>query len=914
MTAQQGLEFRILGPLEVVVGGRQLALSGKLRSLLALLLLNGNQVVPRSRLLQQLWPSAAEGRAAHNLDVHVSKLRRTLGEAGARLLRRPGGYLLEVSPDELDLERFERLAAQGRRALSAGDAEEAATSLRVALSLWRGAPFADVELDEVGVRAALEESRLAALEDRIEADLALGHHAELVSEVTDLVADHPLRERLLGQLMVALYRSGRQAAALELYHETRERFVSELGIEPARSLRELERAILRQEASLEPPLKQMPRAHAPAPLTSFVGRGQELADLRELILRREVRLVTLTGAGGIGKTRLALEAAHELAGDYEHGVFFVDLAPLRDHALVIDSIAHALEGKDDLAGHIGDSHVLLVLDNFEHVLEAAPEVANLLRACINLNVLSTSRERLRLSGEHLIEVPPLREPEAVALFRERARAVSRHFEDDGGVAEICHRLDCLPLAIELAAARVAEPRPQALLQELETCLPLLTEGPRDLPARQQTLRAAIAWSYELLTEEEQRLFARLSVFVGGCTPDAGAAVCGAERELLNSLVEKSLVRHEDGRYEMLETIREYALERLEALQEDVWEIHAAFFLELAEAAAPHLKTAEQEEWFERLATEHANLRAALAWLVEHGAGADLVRLATSLSTFWRARGHVREGREWLERAVASGAGTPAQRLQAVQDLGEFARLSGDLARFRALTDELLVLGRELDDAQAVATGLMRLAFLSGHEGHFEEARRLYAESAARFEAASDARGLNVSLWNLGVLEFRENRFGDAAEHTRRALEFHRSQGDTLGVGMLLANLACALVRAGRADEALAAVEEGLAICATHRSVELLVTFLEALAGLLRERPEDSARLLGAAEGLCKSSGLTLSPVEAQMHEAILADLGGNSRHDLDAARSAGAALDFEEALDAARAAAQELGAVAAPRP
>src|SRR5919198_2409096 len=240
MAAQQDLRFCVLGPLEVVVEGRRLALSGKLRSLLALLLLSRNHVVPRSRLLEELWPGVAEERAAHNLDVHVSKLRRFLGEAGGRLLSRSGGYLLEVSPDELDLERFERLVAEGRRALSAGDAAQAASTLCAALSLWRGVPLADVELDGVGAGAALEESRLAALEARIEAELALGRHVELVTELTDLVSHHPLRERLCGQLMLCLYRSGRQAEALDLYRKTRERFVSELGIEPSRTLTELE--------------------------------------------------------------------------------------------------------------------------------------------------------------------------------------------------------------------------------------------------------------------------------------------------------------------------------------------------------------------------------------------------------------------------------------------------------------------------------------------------------------------------------------------------------------------------------------------------------------------------------------------------------------------------------------------------
>lgn len=907
MAAKQDLRFCVLGPLEVVVEGRPLTLSGKLRSLLAILLLNRNQVVPRSRLLEELWPGAAEDRAAHRLDVHVSKLRRSLGGARGRLRSCPGGYMLDVSPDELDLERFERLAAEGRRALRAEDAAQAASTLGAALSLWRGAPLGDVELNGGEAGAALEESRLAALEDRIEAELTVGHHAELVSELTELVADHPLRERLCGQLMLCLYRSGRQAEALDLYRDTRERFVSELGIEPSRSLKELERAILRQEASLELQQRKVPRAHAPAPLTSFVGRGRQLTDLRELILRREVRLVTLTGAGGIGKTRVALEAAEELARDYDGAVFFVDLAPLRDPGLVTASVAQVVGAKDGLAEHIDDQRLLLVLDNMEHLLPAGVEVAALLRRCPNLDVLATSRERLRLSGEHVFEVPPLREQEAVSLFHERARAVCPDYQADGAVSEICRRLDRLPLAIELAAARVAELHPRALLEQLEPGLPQLTEGPLDVPPRQQTLRATIAWSYELLPEEEQRLFDRLSVFAGGCTLEAASAVCRAEPEMLDSLVEKSLLRREYGRYLMLETIREYALEQLGVSAEELRESHATFFLELAAVAAPHLKTAGQDEWFERLAAEHANLRAALVWLAERGTGTRLVQLATSLTTFWRGRGHVREGQEWLECAVASRSGTPRQRLQALQDLGEFVRLGGDLPRFRALTDELLTLGRELGDVQAIGMGLTRRAFSARQEGRVDEARRLYAESARCFEAASDPRGLSVSLWNLGVLEFREGRFAEAVEHTRRALQFHRSQGDTLGVGMLLANLACALERLGRTDEARTAVEESLAICEMHRSVELLVTILQALAGLLLERPAECACLLGAVEGLCESSGLTPNPVEARMHEARLTDLARKiPAHQLQAARSAGAAFGFDEAVDAARAALQEV--------
>ena len=406
-----------------------------------------------------------------------------------------------------------------------------------------------------------------------------------------------------------------------------------------------------------PPLKTISNTNLPRPASSFVGREREVADVATAI-REGARLLTLTGPGGSGKTRLAIAAAIELVPEHRNGVFWVGLATLRDPALVAETIAQTLGAKDGLADHVGERELLLLLDNLEQVVEAAPELAALLESCPNLKLLVTSRELLRVRGEVEYPVPPLAEAEALELFRERSR-----LQPDETIAELCRRLDNLPLAVELAAARTSVLSPRQILERLAKRLDLL-KGGRDAEARQQTLRATIAWSHELLDEPEQRLFARLAVFAGGCTLESAEQVADADLDVLQSLVDKSLVRHTDERFWMLETIREYALEQLEESGEadGLRRRHAEHYLALGEKAMAAMSRGYSGEWVERLEREHDNLRAALDHLAAAGETELVLRLTGALADFWHDAGHVAEGRRRLETALGAGgvSTTPAR--------------------------------------------------------------------------------------------------------------------------------------------------------------------------------------------------------------------------------------------------------------
>lgn len=527
-----GVEFRLLGPLELVRDGRAVAIGGaRQRGLLALLLLRANELVTRERLIDGLWGDEPPETAPNSLQVAVHALRKLLG--ADYIVTHGQGYVLRVEPGAVDLERFERLVERARAESPAA----AAGTLREALSLWRGpaladlpeAPFARPE------RERLDELRQAALEQRLEADLTLGRHDELVAELESLVDEQPYRERLQRLLMLALYRAGRQAEALEAYQRARRAFVDELGIEPTPALQELERAILRQDSALAAPPAL--RTNVPAPLTPLVGRQLELAAATALLRGRDVRLLTLTGPGGIGKTRLAVETALELGADFRDGVCFVDLSPLREPDLVGAQILRALELSEQpgrpavatLKDALRDRQLLLVLDNFEQVAQSGPLVTELLAGAPEAKSLVTSRAVLHVTGEHEYPLPPLALPDpvqrgaealarndAVELFTARARAVAPGFrltaENARVVAAICVAVDGLPLAIELAAARTRVLSPEEMLERLTERLELLVSGPRDAPERQQTLRATLDWSFELLDAEEQRLYARLAVF------------------------------------------------------------------------------------------------------------------------------------------------------------------------------------------------------------------------------------------------------------------------------------------------------------------------------------------------------------------------------------------------------------------
>ena len=647
--ARTTTEFRLLGPFEALREGVPLELGGlKQRALLALLLLNANEVVSRDRLIEDLWGEHPPKDAPHTVQVFVSRLRKSLG-SGVIETRAPG-YAVRTDVDELDLARFERLHALGRDELERGRAAAAHRAFGEALSLFRGAPLADFNYEPWAEREVnrLEEARLSCLEERIAAELALGRHGSVLVELEHLVAENPFREQLRGYFMLALYRSGRQADALESYNEARADLDSELGIEPSAELKTLHRRILNQDATLDvEQLPPRPPTNLPSPPTPLLGRERELRELIEVVRRPDARLVTLTGPGGTGKTRLALEAAAQLTDDFEDGVFFVPLAAVREPRFVAPAIAQAVglgdvgeTAGESLAAYVAGRSILFLIDNFEQVVDAAMDLTPMLGAGDSVRLVVTSREPLRLAAERVfpvtsLAVPPveavtdaaeLRSFPATELFLARAASAggttTLSLEEARAVAGICSQLDGLPLAIELAAARTNVFSPTAILNRLHQKLTLLTSATRDADERHRTLRAAIQWSHELLSEEEKTIFATLSVFAGGGRLEVVAQVCdptpGGDHdvlEVLSALVDKSLLRRFDDRdgeprFSMLETIREYAEERLEE-SGTAPELHGRFF-HWALALAEEVEFgSRQHQWMQRVQAEHENVRAAL---------------------------------------------------------------------------------------------------------------------------------------------------------------------------------------------------------------------------------------------------------------------------------------------------------------
>ena len=863
-------------------GGTALHCGGpKQRALLAFLLLHANQAVPRDRLIEVLWGDDPPARAANALQVHVHGVRNLLGRD--RLETRGNAYVLRVEPGELDLERFEELVRQAR---SADDLAARIELLRPALELWGGSPLSDLAEEPFARNESvrLEEARVAALELRIEAELALGHHDGLVAELETLVAAHPYRERLRAQLMLALYRAGRQADALAAFQQARRALVDELGIDPGRELQDLERAILRQDPALiVEPADLRARRRLPAPATTLIGRRQEVAEVCEL-LAGGTRLVTLTGPGGTGKTRVALQAAYDLAERFADGVAFVELAALRDPELVLAEIAGSLEVSDGrdahaaLAAHLRERNALLVIDNFEQVDEAAPALTSLLGEAPKLKLLVTSRRPLRVYGEHEFPVAPLAlDEEAVPLFLERARASGRSLQPSWDVREICRRLDCLPLAIELVAARARELTPVEMRALLGSRLELASAGPRDLPARQQTLRATIEWSYELLEANERRLFAALGVFAGGSTKEAAAAVCDGDPPILAALAERSLLVRQGERFVMLETIREYALEQLGQEHDEaaVRRRHAAYFVELAVRAQPELKGAEAAAALARLDADQDNLRAALDWSLEHEPDA-FVRLVDSLYLFWYLRGHYREGLRWYDRARTIAGGEPGARADVLKRGAAIAYASREFSRARSLIEEPLHFYRSVDDKPNTVRCLTLLGLIATNEGKYEEAVGLLEDSTALAREAGDEDVLCFALANLGYAALTKGDLDRAHAASLEALELLRAlppeRLSQQELGVVLGNLGVTALLQGRLDEARACLAESVSVRRGIRDALGLASSFTGLAALAAEERAfpRSARLLGAADAVLRQTDAELEPQDTELYERTAA--------------------------------------------
>jgi len=840
------MEFGVLGPLEVRDRSGPVRVPGaKERALLADLLVNAGRVVSADRLVEDLWADDPPGNPANTLQGRVSALRRALGPAGAGLVvTRPPGYVLEADPGQVDAARFERLVAEAV-ALGAPGGPRATRLLEEALGLWRGpalAEFADQPWAQAEA-ARLEELRLVATEARAQLRLAAGDHAGLVGELEGLVAAHPTRERPRGQLMLALYRSGRQADALALYGETRATLAEELGIDPSPELQRLHQAILVQDPALEAaePDRQRARHNLPERLTSLVGRDQELREVAKLL--EPHRLVTVTGPGGSGKTTLAVELARQLAPDFPDGVWLVELAALGDPGLLPEVMVTALGLGEEaaeagtrptppaarLAGFVRDKAMLLVLDNCEHLVGACAElVTGLLRAGPELRVLATSREVLGVAGEAVWPVPPLAFPDApeevgpdlapagpeadgaapevlagydaVRLFVERAAAADPSFALDAAnapvVAELCRRLDGLPLAIELAAARVRVLPVAELAARLGDRFRLLAGGGRTLDARQQTLRATVDWSWELLEEPDRRLLRRLSVFSGGWTVAAAEAVCGGdgleEAEVLEGLfrlVDRSLVVAAGGdpaRFRMLETLRAYGAERLAEAGETatVAARHTGWFLDLAERAAVH-RTARR--WLRLLDGDYDNLRATLDRAMAAPDPATALRLAGALGWYWWTT-RTLEGRQRLAAVLALADGEPptpelARVLQAVAMVEVSMTPSEEAVAAARRSQELFE--RSGDRGPAALSKLLVAWAGLQRFGPSLEGARLVEEADATFAELGDPWGEAMANHSRFAMEAYLHGIGRAEESVQRAVDRFRALDDQWGLAQSL---------------------------------------------------------------------------------------------------------------------------------
>jgi predicted ATPase/DNA-binding SARP family transcriptional activator len=876
----------MLGPLSVRADdGTPAPVTGaRLRTLLIILALDAGRVVPVSRLVDGVWGDGPPAEAANALQALVSRLRRT----GLTVESRPAGYLLALDPDEVDVHRFERLAADP-------------TSLRDALALWRGpalvdaatAPFAQAPI------ARLNELRLTALGDRIEADLVTGG-ADLVAELESLVAEHPLRERFAGLLMRALAKAGRTADALAVFARVKDTLADELGADPSAELTALHVDLLRAPATQG----DHRRTNLRTGLTSFVGRDEELATVTAMV--GESRLVTLTGPGGSGKTRLATEVARGLVGRQRDGVWFVELAPVGDGADVPQTVLTTLglraqaviatsPGRtrpdpveapiDRLAAALSTRSPLLVLDNCEHLIAAAAAVADrLLGDCPGLRILATSREPLGITGETLWPVDPLALPPAdtdpavaltypaVRLLADRARAVRPGFTVDAATAptvvQVCRALDGMPLAIELAAARLRMMSLDQLAGRLDDRFRLLTGGSRMALPRHQTLRAVVDWSWDLLDGPERTLLRRLSVFSGGATLEAVEQVCAgrdlpADRvlDLLTALVDKSLVLVAGDRYRLLETIKAYGRERLAEAGETA-EVQAAFvdwFTRLAETAEPHLRRQDQLEWLARLEADHDNLHAAVRAAIASGAADMATRLVNSVGWYWWLAGHKSEGAELAAEAVTMAGEVPPRDRALSLGLAALLAIEGvfdqerAMAWFRRSVEIATAENAEDHPLLRLIVALDELMMTFG--GHSDELHRRLSDLVEN-EADPWVAGTALAMRAHTALNAGQEHAAAEADF-RAALVAFRSIGERWGLSFTLCSLADLVAWRGDFETAIAYYEEANALFAELVTNEDLVRYRLSLAGLHMNlgRHDRAAAVLAEAERDAERSGL-----------------------------------------------------------
>ena len=874
------MEVRFFGEFEAVAGGVPVPVRGaKQRTVLALLALHRGEPVSADRLIDALWGDGQVANPVNALQAQIGQLRRTLGATA--IVTSDVGYALDIGPDDVDAARFEQLVAKGRRLLEEGETALASAALGEALRLRRGEPlaeFADAGFADAE-RAHLDELTLVAIETRVEADLALGRHGELAGELEALCREHPLRERLWELLMLALYRAGRQAEALRAYTEARDRLVDELGIDPGPALRELEARILAQDPSLAAAgpagLAAVPAPVATGnlrePLSSFVGRTGKLEELTEAV--RSSRLVTLVGPGGVGKTRLAVEAAAALRQEHRDGAWLVEFASVTGPDGVVPAVAGALGAAvvgltgppspdstvELIVRFLAGRSLLVVLDNCEHVIGQAAALAETLAGTVpGLRLIATSREPLGVPGEVLVSVGPLGLPAAVELFADRARAVRPGFTADEHtrpvIDDICRRLDGLPLAVELAAARLRSLTLATLAERLDDRFRLLTVGARTALPRQQTLRAVVDWSYDLLFEDERRLFARLSVFVGGCDLDAAEAVCADDQvpagevlDVLSRLVDKSLVAApdagRDARFTQLQTLWRYGRDRLgESGEADaICARHAAYYRQMAQEAREGLRGATGPRWRDRLTSELGNLRAALDWFIARGDADAALSLASGMAWLWFINSDCVEGARWLGDALGvMGPRRPELVATAQVWHGYCVCMAYSPAAAVPECDAALAALRTSDDRARRAEALLFCATVLMRALEFERSLGALSEAHDLLEPAVHGWLLAVHDWMVAENLMLLGQFDGAEPAARSGVERFDAQGEVwmpVGPLSILAGIAAAR---GDLDGASAAYEALLERSRAAGQRNFVLFSLQRLAALRAKQGDDAA--------------------------------------------------------------------------
>jgi predicted ATPase/DNA-binding SARP family transcriptional activator len=923
-----GLWIRALGPLEVVVEGAPAVVgAGKPRVVLECLALRANSVVTTDVLVEALWADRPPAKPAGQLQVYVANLRRLLEPhrpktvSSKRLVSRSGGYTFTATEEELDLLRFRELVASGEVAVQGGDLVGGADALRQAVEMFEGRPFPDLadlemfqpELDE------LEETRLNVHQDLVEVELALGRHGSLIGELQSVLVQQPYRERLWASLVIALYRCDRQVDALAACRNARRLFVEELGIDPGPRLQQVEQLVLQHDASLAAPAMDGHRRirerldNLPAGLTPLVGRDADLSALCSLLVAEVCRLVTVTGAGGTGKTRLALAVARQLIRRFPDGACWVDLAPLRHAQQVPSAIAGAL-GLEDWAGvepltavtrFLRSRRALVVLDNFEHLEDGWPVVLDMLTAAPDLRLLTTSRRPLGLRAEYEyplapLALPPLDPPlppdllmevAAVKLFLSRGRMISPQLDLDSSnapiITRLCRRLDGLPLAIELAAAQLRHRSEQVLLDDLEVSFGALPAAFRDLPDRQRTLTATIAWSYELLGEHERQLFSELGVFVADPTVEAVSRICPAAsdaeevtKDLLTGLARHSLLRlYPDpagvSRLSMLQSIREFAWDAVTSSRQDeeLRRRHAEFYLSVAETLSPRLEGPEQVEALAQLNAEASDLRGALIWAAKADRSTELaLRLVGQLWHYWELTGDVTEPCQITLNLLAGAPpdAPPSLMAPALTGAATMCWMLGRNQEADQYHKQALQAHQGAGDDGGVAFTTMCLAVLAVERNERDTGQQLAEEALASPHASLQTRVGAVTV--LGLSAFYAGDHARALDLYRLSVELVRPIGDRWMLGMVLSNLADSTERAGEYESAEILLREALTASLELGSQGHIAPTLETLGAVYlgQHRVEQAVQALAAADAYRADRGIPLSPPERRRIEEIIA--------------------------------------------